>query len=123
MENSILMRCVDPEHGEPAITHYTPLQYKNDPDLTLLRLRLDTGRTHQIRVHMNELGFPLIGDYLYHPDRSLIGRQALHSHSLAFRHPVTGEELYFVCPMPADMCTLFQIPPDRPPVSDDSAGS
>ena len=70
---------------------------------SLLALVLETGRTHQIRVHLKYLGYPLIGDYLYNPDKELIGRQALHAHKISFTHPITGERMEFTAPMPADM--------------------
>ncbi len=98
---SVIARCVDREHGEPAVTHYRSLASKDG--LSLVQLRLETGRTHQIRVHMKHLGHPLIGDFLYNPDYSLIRRQALHSFGLSFRHPITGEQLSFTCPPPEDM--------------------
>lgn len=100
-EHSIIERCVDPVRGEPAVTHYRVLDIKNGH--SLLSLHLETGRTHQIRVHMKYLGFPLIGDYLYHPDMRLIKRQALHSHRLSFLHPITGKPLTFTAPLPEDM--------------------
>lgn len=100
---SALERRVDFEAGEPAVTHYVPLSYREDLNLTLLSLQLETGRTHQIRVHMGYLGHPLIGDYLYHPRRDFIGRQALHSWKLEFLHPITKEPLNFQAPLPTDM--------------------
>ena len=102
-EVSVLERCVDFEKGEYAVTHYEPLFYRRDLDLTLVALRLETGRTHQIRVHMGYLGHPLIGDYLYYPRRDLIRRQALHSWKLEFFHPITKEHLEFRAPLPPDM--------------------
>lgn len=74
-----------------------------EPVYSLVALKLDTGRTHQIRVHMNYIGHPLPGDFLYNPDYSHISRQALHSHHLRFRHPITGEEMHFTAPVPEDM--------------------
>ena len=100
-EGSILEREVNPEHGERAVTHYKVIETKNGH--SLLSLHLETGRTHQIRVHMKYLGYPLIGDYLYNPDMELIERQALHSHRLIFRHPMTGERMEFVAGLPKDM--------------------
>ena len=76
---------------------------------SLVSLFLETGRTHQIRVHMKYTGYPLIGDYLYNPDMEHINRQALHSYRLAFRHPVTGEPLEFTAPMPEDMRRVLGI--------------
>ena len=100
-EGSILEREVNREHGERAVTHYKVLETLDG--YSLLSLHLETGRTHQIRVHMKYLGYPLIGDYLYYPDMERIGRQALHSHRLIFRHPMTGERMEFVAGMPEDM--------------------
>ena len=84
-----------------AVTHYQVLY--SSPDWSIVTLKLDTGRTHQIRVHMNYIGHPLPGDFLYNPDYSHISRQALHSHHLRFRHPITGEEVHFTAPVPEDM--------------------
>ena len=70
---------------------------------SLVSLLLETGRTHQIRIHMKYLGFPLIGDYLYNPDMEYMQRQALHSCCLALSHPITGEKLEFHAPLPGDM--------------------
>ena len=98
---SILERQVDFENGETAVTHYRKIDEKNGH--SLVSLVLETGRTHQIRVHMKYLGFPLIGDYLYHPDIELINRQALHSYRLRFTHPITHEEMEFTAPLPDDM--------------------
>lgn len=100
-EGSIIERCVDFEKGENAITHYRVLDEKNGQ--SLVSLILETGRTHQIRIHMKYLGYPLIGDYLYNPDMEFIRRQALHAWKLSFRHPITGEELHFMAPLPEDM--------------------
>lgn len=103
--DSIIERVIDREKGERAVTHYRVLQSQNE--LSLLSLHLETGRTHQIRVHMKYLGFPLIGDYLYHPDMTLISRQALHSHRLTFVHPMTKERLDFVSNLPEDMLQVL----------------
>lgn len=108
-EGSVLERCVDFDHGEYAVTHYQPLLYREDLNLTLVSLELETGRTHQIRVHMGYLGHPLIGDYLYYPRRDLINRQALHSWKLEFSHPITQKRLSFQAPLPEDM--QFILPP------------
>lgn len=100
-EGTIIERMVDWEKGEPAITHYRVLDNRNGH--SLVSLRLETGRTHQIRIHMKYLGCPLIGDYLYNPDMEHIRRQALHSHRLSFPHPITGEKMAFEAQMPEDM--------------------
>lgn len=99
--NSAIERIVDYEHGEHAVTHYTRISCS--PTHSLLKLQLETGRTHQIRVHMKHIGYPLIGDYLYYPDYSIIKRQALHSCRLTFSHPITGIPLEFTAPLPEDM--------------------
>ena len=92
--------------GKPARTRYETLEAWGDR--ALLRLELDTGRTHQIRVHLAHLGHPLVGDFLYGTeDRRLIARPALHSWRVAFRHPITARELAFTAPMPADMAGLL----------------
>ena len=75
--------------------------------LSLARVRLQTGRTHQIRVHMKAIGHPLLGDFLYNPDYRFIGRQALHSYTVAFRHPITGEAMEFTAPMPEDFSFFY----------------
>lgn len=98
---TIIERTVDWEQGETAITHYRLVEERNGH--SLVSLRLETGRTHQIRIHMKYLGYPLIGDYLYNPDMEYIGRQALHSHRLSFTHPITGKPMEFTAPLPKDM--------------------
>ena len=105
--SSLIERKIDFEHGEHAVTHYRVLDTKNGH--SLVSLILETGRTHQIRVHMKYTGYPLIGDYLYNPDMEHINRQALHSYRLAFRHPVTGEPLEFTAPLPEDMRRVLGI--------------
>ncbi len=107
LNGSTIERCVDYENGEYAVTHYQKLSYNKEKDLSLIRLKLETGRTHQIRVHMKHAGFPLIGDFLYNPDYQYISRQALHSAALTFIHPVTGKEMHFEVQMPADMADIF----------------
>ncbi len=102
-EGSAIERCVDKEKGQRAVTHYSPLHYNSSLDLTLVSVQLETGRTHQIRVHMQYIGHPLIGDFLYSPDRTYIQRQALHSWKLDFTHPISGENMHFECPLPEDM--------------------
>ena len=87
--------------GTPACTRYRRLLYKNG--YSLVSLCLETGRTHQIRVHMKFIGHPLPGDFLYNPDYRILRRQALHSFRLSFRHPVTGKDMEFTAPLPSDM--------------------
>ena len=106
VEGSLMAQQVR-EDGKPACTHYEVLQGAGDR--ALLRLELETGRTHQIRVHMAHIGHPLTGDFLYGTeDHSLIDRTALHSHALEFRHPITGGKLCFSQPLPADMMRLLE---------------
>lgn len=109
VEGSVIERCVDEQRGEYACTHYRRLLYCPDTDCSLVSLRLDTGRTHQIRVHMRHIGHPLPGDFLYCPDFRLIKRHALHSSRLTFPHPITGEALNFHAPLPEDMRQLIAI--------------
>ena len=97
-EESVIERCVDFEKGDPAVTHYWRMDYRNG--YSLVRLKLETGRTHQIRVHMKYLGHPLTGDYLYNPDYRILDHQALHSWKLEFRHPITGEQMHFAAEPP-----------------------
>lgn len=98
---SIIEREVNFESGEKAVTHYKVLHQKNG--LSLVSLWLETGRTHQIRVHMKYTGHPLIGDFLYNPGNTLLDRQALHSYHLYFNHPITKEAMFLEAPIPMDM--------------------
>ena len=102
---STIERQIDFENGERAITHYRRLAYHDG--LSLLSLHLETGRTHQIRVHLKSIGHPLIGDFLYNPTDTTIKRQALHSYRLTFSHPITGESFVLTAPLPDDMHCLF----------------
>ena len=102
---TIIERVVDFDRGEPAVTHYHLIQEANGH--SLVSLQLETGRTHQIRIHLKHLGFPLVGDYLYNPDMEYISRQALHSFRLSFPHPITGEAMDFTAPLPEDMRNIL----------------
>ena len=105
-DGSIIRRCVR-EDGLVSRTEYEVLQ--TTERFTLLRLRPETGRTHQIRVHMAYLGHPLAGDWLYGTeDKNLIARPALHSYELWFTQPITGQELHFTAPIPQDMQRLLE---------------
>ena len=117
-DQSLILRQVDHENGDSACTHYLqkcwhPKTFYPDTlpvpqdGLSLVQLQLETGRTHQIRVHMTSIGHPLIGDTLYNPETALMNRQALHSYRLAFTHPVTGVSLEFTSPLPEDMVEFF----------------
>lgn len=102
---TIIERVVDFDRGEPAVTHYHLVREANGH--SLVSLQLETGRTHQIRIHLKHLGFPLVGDYLYNPDMEYISRQALHSFRLSFPHPITGEVMDFTAPLPEDMRNIL----------------
>ncbi len=103
---SLVEQTVRPD-GKPARTRYK-LQERWG-GRALVSLELETGRTHQIRVHLAHIGHPLTGDFLYGAeDRSLIGRPALHSGYLSFLHPITREKLQFTVPLPGDMAKLKQ---------------
>lgn len=99
--DSTIERQVDFCHGERAVTHYRLLESRGN--YALLQLHLETGRTHQIRVHMKHIGHPLPGDFLYNPNYQDFRRQPLHSWKLEFQHPITGESLTFQAPLPEDM--------------------
>lgn len=104
-ETSYLKRMVRPD-GAKSRTRYRVLNEREGR--CLVELELETGRTHQIRVHMAHIGCPLTGDFLYgREDKTVIGRTALHSHRLDLRHPITGEALSFTAPLPEDMARLF----------------
>lgn len=105
VDDSVIERHVDFLHGEPAVTHYERLETKNEH--SLLEIHLETGRTHQIRVHMEYIGHPLPADYLYHPEYDCFKRQPLHSLQLEFRHPVTDKSMCLLAPVPEDMCNAF----------------
>lgn len=103
-ETRPLRRKVDPA-GRPARTHYEVERQFPEAGMTLLRVRLETGRTHQIRVHLAAIDHPLAGDPVYRlgPDRVPVPRLFLHATRLVFRHPVTGEEMDFESPLPNDL--------------------
>ncbi len=101
VDGSTIEREVNEESGEYACTHYQTIAHRNG--YSLVSLKLETGRTHQIRVHMKHIGHPLPGDFLYNPDYRVIKRQALHSHKLSFNHPITQEWMEFTAPLPNDM--------------------
>ena len=107
LKDSTIERCVDFENGEDAVTHYKRIAYDAQKDLSLVELQLETGRTHQIRVHMKHIKHPIIGDFLYNPDYRFCNRQALHSASLHFIHPITQKEMHFASPLPEDLKCIF----------------
>ena len=106
VDGSLVAQQVRPD-GKPARTHYEILSRRGPR--TLVRLELDTGRTHQIRVHLAHIGCPLTGDFLYGQEApDLIPRPALHSAQLVLRHPVTGERLELHAELPGDMRKLVK---------------
>lgn len=104
MGESIIKRTISPS-GERAVTHWTAI--KNNGINTLVKFNLETGRTHQIRVHMSHNGHPLLGDTLYGGDSPLIHRQALHCKTIYFTHPVTEEKITLDCDFPQDFKGLI----------------
>ena len=100
------LRAVGDE-GDKAVTHWQ-CQW-SDGDVSLMKITLETGRTHQIRVHFASIGAPLCGDDMYGSDDTRIGRAALHCGILDFIHPVTGEKMHFEVPMPEDMAKIINI--------------
>ncbi|MFF2876606.1 RluA family pseudouridine synthase [Gottfriedia sp. NPDC057991] len=95
-------RRVSPK-GDHAITHYKKIRYISNLNVTLLECQLDTGRTHQIRVHLSFLGHPLIGDLLYGGKQKLLNRQGLHASNVQFTHPFTKENVSIHIPFPSDI--------------------
>ncbi len=102
---SIIERCID-KSGKIAITHYKVLKEFND--YSVVSCVLETGRTHQIRVHMASISHPLIGDTLYGYPSTLISRQALHCYKIKFTHPITKNKLELTAPIPKSFETLCQ---------------
>ena len=96
------------EDGSPSVTHYRVIE-RLSGGFTFLRLRLETGRTHQIRVHLAHMGHPIVGDPLYGKEEpELIGRQALHAGRIVFLHPVSGEPIDAEAPLPEDFQSLLE---------------
>ena len=103
-EGSIIERTVTSD-GDSAITHYDVVKEFNN--LSLVHIVLETGRTHQIRVHFSHIGHPILGDTLYGSPSELINRQALHSYKLTFIHPVTKKVLSLEAPLPNDIKNII----------------
>lgn len=98
---SIIERCVDLKNGQPSITYYKVI--KEFPSYSLVKCKLGTGRTHQIRVHMANIGHPLLGDTLYGTRSTFIDRQALHSYKIKCIHPISKKPLTFEASLPSDL--------------------
>ena len=102
---SIIERHVN-SAGQPSRTIYEVV--KEFENYSLVKCIIETGRTHQIRVHFSYIGHPLLGDTLYGKPSTLISRQALHSYMVSFTHPITKKEQCFTCPLPNDMKSLIE---------------
>ncbi len=96
----------DREHGRRAVTHVMPIE--RIADLTLIECRLETGRTHQIRIHLSDAGHPIAGDFKYGRTDERIGRLCLHAAVLGFEHPADGRDLRFESPLPADLASTIE---------------
>lgn len=105
-EDSMMLRIIS-ENGDRAVTHFERIG--DDGVSSLVRLWLETGRTHQIRCHMSSIGYPLEGDDLYGGGLERIKRQALHCEKMEFFHPISGKKLRFCCPAPADMEKIISL--------------
>lgn len=113
--NSIIERCVDFENGEKAITHYDVLkdnsmiQYPQNNYLpfSVVHFILETGRTHQIRVHSAYIGHHIVGDTLYGASSKLISRQALHAYKITFIHPITKQKMILEAELPKDIISFI----------------
>ncbi|MED1862817.1 RluA family pseudouridine synthase [Fictibacillus nanhaiensis] len=103
---SIIERMVS-EVGQRSITHYEKIDYVEEKNFTVVSLQLETGRTHQIRVHMSSIGHPLLGDDLYGGSLEMIQRQALHSEKTSFIHPFTEKHIMLKANLPQDMKNLW----------------
>lgn len=106
---SIMLRWIS-DSGAPSVTHYEVIERFSKYNAALLKFKLETGRTHQIRVHCQAMGFPIYGDTLYSDDRDfLISRQALHSHTTKILHPETKKEIIFSAELPKDIKGVLEI--------------
>lgn len=110
VEGSIIKRQVDEINGKPAITHYRKVGETTVEGMpvSIVALQLETGRTHQIRVHMSHMGHPLLGDFLYNENNHMLARQGLHAVRIGFYHPIKQEYMDIVAPLPKDMAALLK---------------
>lgn len=109
-DNSIIERCVKND-GDTAVTEYYVIKEFND--MSFIYITLQTGRTHQIRVHMQHIGHPIVGDSLYGTASSLINRQALHACKVNFIHPITKEHMNIESALPEDILNLINMYKNR----------
>lgn len=109
-EDTIIKRKIDEQEGKRAVTHYRRLEVMDveGKEVSVVALQIETGRTHQIRVHMTSIGHPLLGDFLYNENNHMLTRQALHAAECAFYHPITGEYKKIVAPLPQDMQRVIE---------------
>ena len=108
-EGSIIEREINPI-GDLAITHFELIKNftKNNQELSLVKLVLETGRTHQIRLHSKHIGYPILGDSLYGSSSDLISRQALHAYKISFIHPISKKQIILEIDLPEDMKLLLE---------------
>ncbi len=109
---SIIERQIDEVNGKRAVTHYWRQEvfYVEGKPVSIVKLQLETGRTHQIRVHMASIGHPLLGDFLYNEGNHMLTRQGLHALECGFYHPITGKYHTVTAPLPKDMAMLMNNP-------------
>lgn len=113
-EGTIIKRKIDEKEGKTAVTYYVRLAtfHIEGKEVSAVALKLETGRTHQIRVHMAAIGHPLLGDFLYNENNTMLTRQALHAAQCTFKHPISGEDQCITAPLPKDMKRLIEDLPD-----------
>ncbi len=109
-DGSIIERCIN-ENGAEAISHYEVIDVNYKNNLSLVKFVLETGRTHQIRLHSRYVGHSIIGDTLYGNASSIINRQALHCHKLSFIHPINKQQVEFISYLPEDIIFSFYLSP------------
>lgn len=104
-ENSIIERCIS-DTGDYSVTHYKVIEIYNN--FSIVKFTLETGRTHQIRVHSKYIGHPILGDSLYGNSSELISRQALHAHKIRFIHPILNKVQKYTSKIPEDFNNVYK---------------